>query len=362
MSPALLFAALALAPPDAAEVMTVPAEEARREAEDLATFAVLLADAVTPLYADLDPPKVQSAILPGGDAVFLLDLPPVRADDDQDLEQVGEKRPTDCTYLSASAWERAKQRAKSGGEANVCATCHGGAKPGGTLDDLKRLDDGRKLSFPSPAPEAPDRSELVQVIEGVLREYAGNLRAVPAGGRVSVGVTLGAAAGTPGSVETDGVGRLTDADRQAIEAAAEEATLLAGRGRFKVALEVVTDSVARTVDGVWTTGDARASGEMYSGRDVGDVLRSRFDPEARVKLVRLMRLAESLGEAVDGAGGTPGTPPGWYKKWYGGMADAMEAAPSTFPFPARLTISIVHGSGEKIDDLFVSVRDPAAAE
>ena len=362
MPPALLFAALALAPPDAAEVVAVPPEEARREAEDLATFAVLLADAVTPLYADLDPPRVQSAILPGGDAVFLMDLPPVRADD-----AIAETPAADAEPLSA--WEVSRLKAVRGIDLRDCGTCHGEGEmvPRSLWSDGETeaktftatahalMDEARGRTVDRPA--APTRADLTAALRVVLADHAGRLVAVPVGGRVSVGVTVSPGA-TPDRAGGDGPRGLTDLERDAIAVAEAEAGILSARKDYRGAVRVLTNAISPLAE------DVRQSDENGRRRSVdpsqfGAELAARFNSGARDEVVRVLRSAVDLQRRADTGSEAPSEPDAVR---LGKIADAMEAARGSSPFPARLTVSAVRGSGSGVGDISVSVRDPAAAE
>ena len=267
MSFPLLIAALAAGPADAPgpaepEPEVVPPAEARREAEDLATFAVLLQDAVTPLYADLDPPEVRSAILPGGDAVFLMELPPVRADWEVSVTRSGE-----ADVLPA--WEVARVKAVQGVDLQSCDTCH---TDDGFTDWSAQLGADRAARFvatahamlggrrPSPrSAPAPTEEILIKALSATLRDHAGHLP-VPAGKRVSVSVKLA----EPGAADNRRPVALTPEQRSAIEAQRAEATLIARRDP-KVAEAVLTEAASEIV----TDLDAELSAE--TGRAVRDL-------------------------------------------------------------------------------------------
>ena len=230
MLPTLLTAVL-LAPPDPPPGSAAPAPSpspptaADREAEDLAAFSLLLGEAVAPLYGLDDRPAVTATVLPGGDAVFVLSAPQVRVGEEEPPAAKPAKPPGGCPWWAWTAFERARFRGRLGGNlggdaADACQQCHGDGDAaeqvadnvvafGGVVYDERThtfigTDPGEGGS-PSPRlffgedvidtrtvrpHKTPHVDAVLRSVSNVLTEYAGQIRGVPAGGRVSVGVTF----------------------------------------------------------------------------------------------------------------------------------------------------------------------------
>ena len=256
-------------------------------------------------------------------------------------------------------------RANAGGTAEACARCHGGADDaGGTLEDLKRLGNGRRLNFGDVAsaderPPAPTIKELTLAVADVLREHAANLRAVPDGGRVSVGVTLSPEALFTRTGDGGGARRLTDVEREAIEVAEEEADFLAARKKFSEATRVLTEAISPLARDAMAHAGGRPP-RVGGHSKLGILLAARLDSEAQGEVARVLRAAVGSGPPSPCSREASSGP---FDGRLGEIADALEATRGASLLPARLTVSVLRGSGgEAVREAAVSFRDPAAAE
>ena len=183
-----------------------------------------------------------------------------------------------------------------------------------TLTDADRI--GRAAT-----PAAPTVEELTDAVAGVLTEHAGRL-GVPAGGRVSVGVTLGRATG-----ERD-LRPLTDEMRGTLAEASAASELLRTRGDFRGAFQELSrafsDSVAAT-DRSWAEAPrawSAAGAESFSADAAARFYAARYRPEVLAELAALSRELAAVQEAAEAAGkaltdlGSP--------EEYRGFADAYE--------------------------------------
>ena len=353
----LLFAA----PPDVAEpAEVVSAPAARAEAEDLATFATLLTDAVAPLYPGAELAPVRSAALSGGDAVFLMDLPPLRPDDPAAVGGPA-RDPEGCPFAGKSAWDRARLRTTETFERASCVECHArldGAKYRWreTAAPRRTLAEAFAATEPpaDPAAGAPTRAELFGAIRDVLTEYGGHLRKMSAGGRISVAVTLGDV--FEGAAARETVHRLTAQDVSLIETAEAEASLFESRGEYGAAKSAMIQAVRRLTYGLETvppdTGGPRRTRDVARGRLWG----RQMDPRLAKETARLLRRVERLhGQTLD-AGRSEGEPAGFY----GRIADGVEAAAGPPPLPARLTVTIEFGDDPVTPTVLTRFVDPHA--